>query len=96
MFSTKDLTEEKIREIISAFVPEGAELTIVKFESSLESTRIFVKFSDVEKAEEFIRTVNRSSDAKKYDIKTIDFSYGDFTSFSPSLSLKALAYFLFF
>ena len=66
MFSKKGLSEEEeSKEAIKEFVPEGAEFIIERLESEYGEATVIVKFSDKEKAKEFVESVNALSDAKK-------------------------------
>ena len=71
IFGTKDLTEEKAKEIIKHYTDET--FTIVEFEEKDEEIRAIIKFTDTEKAGEFIRSVNenrREGDAIKSIVPT--------------------------
>ena len=86
-------TEEEIMEIIKEFIPEGTEFTIEKVENESGETKVIVKFTDKKTAENFVEGIRNSSDAKRTVIK-VGFSYDDIGSFSSSLTLNALVYFL--
>ena len=95
VFSNKDLSEEKIREIVKDFVPEGVEFTVVNIENESGETKAIIKFVDKEKAKSFVETVIKSSDVKRGIINRIEFSTGDIGSFSSTLIFNTFIYFVF-
>ena len=93
VFSRKDLNEEEAKKIIKSYVPEGEEFTIEKFDTDGSGEiKVIIKFTDQKEAENFITTVSASSNAKTV-IKKVGF-IKEFGSFSPSLGLLTLAYYL--
>ena len=84
VFGTKDMTDEKIDEIINKYT--DAEFTIIKFEDETTGDiTVIVKFSDIGEAEEFVRKVNASE--KEGLIKRIGFtSERYFEGFASTLS----------
>ena len=92
VFSTKDLNEEKAKEIVEKYT--GAEFTIAKFVSDENEVKVIIKFNDVEEATNFIEAVSSSSDVKKRVIKNVGF-IRDLNSFSSPLNLFVFTYFLF-
>ena len=71
IFGTKDLTEEKAKEIIKHYTDEP--FTIVEFEAAEDGVRVIVKFTDTEKAENFIERASTSSEMARSLIKRIGF-----------------------
>ena len=96
VFETKDLTEERIREIIEEYTDAG-DFTIHKIESDgLEETRIIIKFTDTEHAKNFVENIKGSSEIKKV-IKKVSFISEQIKSFSstscPNLLFISLSIF---
>ena len=72
VFETKDLSDEKIIEIVKQYT--DAKFTIIKVEDDeTGETKVIIKFTDVEKAEEFVRSVRTSSGKKGNFIRKIGF-----------------------
>ena len=61
VFSSKDLSREQVEEIIEKYT-NGAEFTIETSESDEKTgeTIVIIKFTDKEKASEFVRNVNEN------------------------------------
>lgn len=72
VFMTKDLTEEKVSEIIVKYTNEKITITRVEDSESGE-IRIIVKFEDPKKAEKFVREISSSGYYK--EIKKINFIF---------------------
>ena len=74
VFATKDLTDEDIEEIVKKYT--NAEFTISKVEDTeTGELRVVIKFVDIEKAEEFVKSVKEASDSTRETlIKGVDFN----------------------
>ena len=74
IFGTKDLSDEKIKEILEKFT--DAEFTIMRVEDSeTGELRVIIKFVNTEDAEEFVKAVKESSDSATTSyIKDVDFN----------------------
>ena len=85
VFGTKDLSDEKIREIVKEYT--DAEFKIFRIEDSdTDGLKVIIKFDDAGKAEEFVRSVRDSSDLEDNEFIRIGFSLKDVdTSFSTTL-----------
>ena len=87
VFGTKDLSDDKIREVVKKYVgDEKFLLTRVEDEGEL---RVIIKFEDAEKAENFIEKIRASSEMS--GIKKIRSSHGEIYSLSiPSYPILLL------
>ena len=84
VFGKADLNEEGAREIIEKYV-DGAKFTIEKFEKDDSGeVRVIIKFEDVEKAGEFVRSVNENKRADD-SIKSAKSTTDDGRSFSTAI-----------
>ena len=86
VFGTKDLTDEKIKEIVRQYT--DAKFTIIRVENdNTGDITVIVQFTDIGEAEEFVRKVNTSERKEEDKIKRIGFtSESYFTGFASSLS----------
>ena len=82
VFDRKGLSKEKVKEIVEKYVQRGEEFAIETIESGSDGTRVVIKFTDQEKASEFIRSVNESRRPEDNIIKVI----------RPSSEYKSLAF----
>ena len=94
VFGKKELSEEEAKEIIENFVQEGEEFVIEKFEVDKNTGEVIIviKFTDEEKASEFVRNVNenrRPNDPIKVVREAIEYK-----SFSSTLGLFVIPYFM--
>ena len=81
VFGKKDLKEKEIEEIIKEYAQ--GEFDIVKIEDDeIGETKVIVRFVDVERAKNFIETIEASSEATS-KIKNVGFVNGP-PSFSPA------------
>ena len=80
VFSTKDMGKEEIEKVIKKYT--DADFTITVIESFDNETRVIAQFFDRKEAENFIKKVEASSEAKKL-IKKVGFIIGP-GSFTPA------------
>ena len=73
VFETKDLTEDRAKEIIKQFT-EGEGFEIVKFDSDLDGTRVIIKFADEKAAVGFVEDI-RASSTGGTKVKQVKFSF---------------------
>ena len=88
----KSMTEEEVKEIIKRYTDK--EFTIEKFEDKNEEIRIIIRFTDVEKAKEFIENFKESSDSVAEVIK-VRFSFEKQSSLSIETRPHMLAKIIF-
>ena len=85
VFDKKDLSDEEAKEIIKNYVPEGEEFTIEKiYTYAPGGIKVIIKFTDQEKANEFIRNVNEHKRADDNFIKAV----------RPATDYKSFAFFI--
>ena len=77
IFETKDLSDEKIREIIEKYTEADYKISRMESEDEL---RVIVEFKDVEEAVSFVEKIRESSEMS--GIKKVAFIYDKITSFS--------------
>ena len=81
-FTTKDITEEEVKEIINSYV-DGENFADAKIEKdNTGQIKVIVKLDDPEKASNFVETIRDSSDKEAKKIKTIGFATNYAVSFS--------------
>ena len=85
VFDTKDMSKDDIENIIKKFT-DSTDFTIEGFEVDKDSgeTKVIIKFTDTEKAEEFFDNVHTNSEHIAL-IKRMDFVTDGHSSFSPNL-----------
>ena len=81
VFGTKDLTEERVKEIIREYTNDD-DFKIIVFEEKDGEIRVVVKFADKEKADSFVEKIEASSGESKNGIRNVGFIQGDINSFS--------------
>ena len=79
VFSTKDMSQEEIEEVIKKYTDAYFEFTIIEF--TTDEIRVIVEFVDVREAVSFIETVEALGEAK---IKDVKFVFEFDLSFSPA------------
>ena len=65
VFGRKDLTEKRVEEIIKKYTNDEG-FTIIKFEEKDSEVRVIAKFTDKEKAEEFIHGTKERKTSNKF------------------------------
>ena len=83
VFSTKDMSEEEIEEVIRKYTDADFKITVI--ESGDDEIRVIVEFVDAEKADEFFRRVNAVIKRGEVSlIKRVDFVQEGTPSFSSA------------
>ena len=91
VFDTKDMSKEEIENIIKEIIGDDkADFVIEGFEVNKDTgeTKVIIKFTDTEKAENFVETIKNSSGSTKNLIKNIEYCYGSPGSFSANLFIS--------
>ena len=85
MFGKKDLKEEEVERIIREYT--DSEFSIEKFEvdNEMGEVRVIIKFVDVSKAVEFVRTVNEIERLENNFIRNVNV-VSENNSFSPIIT----------
>ena len=90
VFGRKDLTEKKVEEIIKKYTnDEGFTIVKIEVDEKTGETRVILKFTDEEKAEEFIQSVSEERRGED-GIKSVEPAKKDEYSFSVTVSSMTL------
>ena len=76
VFGRKDLTREEVEDIIREYTSET--FTIIKFDDEDGELKVIVKFTDTEKASEFVRKIETTVRSSKSLIKDVNFVYREY------------------
>ena len=94
VFGKKAMSEDEIKEFVDKYTDELFTIVAIEGENS-DETRVIIRFSDVEKADEFFRAIKLSGESSKGFIHRIEFNSEEFDKSASPHSQPLLFFFLF-